>query len=457
MNMDVIEEKLSVIIPVYNCREWIQRCLDSVMKQTYRNLEILVIDDGSDDGSGEIIGSFAEEDSRIQYFSQENKGAASARNKGLLQASGTFVTFVDADDYIEKDMYEKMLAAMREQDGDIVECSCRQVDSDGKILLNMNLQKEVIVGKRQCVKHYLRQKNTANYTWNKIYRRNLLNGLLFPNLKYSEDYYINALAHARAGKKIILTDVLYNYVLHHGQATDISHVSMSNFDGVRSGRLVAEFIRKDKELCTYASVYSCEYAIRTAGQYLRCYPDHWKEVKRHIKADFLYCCMHMSAVNTDIDVLAKRRQYLRFFLKGEIDRGIYVQALPQLVRKEKQQEKCSRLFRLMCRWTMNVQKGIRAADFLKKREWLSVAVYGAGDVGKCLLAELTDSDIEVRYVIDRRQMELNLLVYRPEDALPAVDCVIVTAVMDYGEISMNLKNKLNCCIISIEDIVYWEE
>lgn len=105
--MTVIEEKVSVIIPVYNCRAWVKRCLDSVLEQTYQNLEVLVIDDGSEDGSGEIIESLARKDSRVQYFFQSNQGVASARNRGLMEASGGVITFVDADDYIEKDMYEK--------------------------------------------------------------------------------------------------------------------------------------------------------------------------------------------------------------------------------------------------------------------------------------------------------------------------------------------------------------
>ncbi len=456
--MAVMEEKVSVIIPVYNCRAWIKRCLDSVLEQTYQNLEVLVIDDGSDDGSAEIIESFVRKDSRIQYFFQPNQGVASARNRGLLQATGSIVTFVDADDYIEIDMYERMLSAMKEQDADIVECSCRRVRPDGKILWNNNLKEEMVVGKRQCVRHYLLQTNSTNYVCNKIYRRKLFHNLLFPNLKYSEDYYVNTMVHVRAKKKIILSGIFYNYVLYEGQATDVRHISLSNFDGVKSGRLVAEYFRKDRELCTYAAAYSCEYAVLTARQYLRCYPDRWEEIRKHIRADFLYCCFHMASVkNVSIDVSAKRKQYMRFFLSGEIERGIFVQAIPELAQREKQQEKCSRLLKLMCRWTMNAQKGISAADFLIKREWHSVAVYGAGDVGKCLLAELSASDIEVRYVIDRRQLELNLPVYSPEDDLPAVDCVIVTAVMDYGEISRSLKDKLDCCVISIEDIVYQDE
>lgn len=276
------------------------------------------------------------------------------------------------------------------------------------------------------------------------------------------DYYINAIVHARAKKKVILSSIFYNYRIHGGQVTSAGNVSLSGFDRVRAGRLVAEYFRKDRELRTYAAVYACDYAVGVARQYLCCYPDRWDEVRKHIRADFLYCCFHMASdADVNINVPAKRKQYMRFFLKGEIDRGISVQALPELVQKERQQEKCSRLLKLMCRWTMNAYKGIRITDFLMKREWLSVVVYGAGDVGKCLLAELSDSDIVVQYVIDRRKTDLDLPldcpVYSPEDELPAADCVIVTAVMDYGEISRSLKNRLGCPFISIEDIVFQDE
>lgn len=453
-----MEEKVSVIIPAYNCREWIGRCLDSVLEQTYQNLEVLVIDDGSDDGSVEIMKGFVEKDARVRYFFQTNQGVASARNWGLSEASGSVITFVDADDYIEKNTYEKMLSVMKEQNADIVECSYRLVNAAGRILRNDALEEEVIVGRRQCARHYLRQRNVTNYVCNKIYRRELFQDLRFPDLKYSEDYYINNMVHTRAERKIILPDIFYNYVRYGGQATDVGHVSLSNFDGLKAGRLVAGYFRKDRELCTYAAVYACEYAIRTAGQYLRSYPDRWEEVQEHIRADFLYCCRHMEpSADAGIDVEEKKAQYIRFFRKGEISRGIFVQALPELAQKEKQQEKCSRLLKLMCRWNMNVQKGARPADYLTARNWYSVAVYGVGDVGKCLLGELAGSSVAVQYVIDRRKQPLDLPVYAPEEELPPVDCVIVTAVMEYGEISRKLREKMDCQVISIEDIIDQDE
>ena len=247
-------------------------------------------------------------------------------------------------------------------------------------------------------------------------------------------------------------------MLYEGQATDTSHVSLSNFDGMKSGRAVAKYFKKDRELCTYAAVYSCEYAVRTAKQYLNCYPGQWKKVRKYIRNDFLYCYFHMKLVeNINIDVPEKRKWYIRFFVKGEIGRGIFVQAVSDLAQKERQLEKSSRLLKLMYRWMINVQRDINVANFLMKRGWFSIAVYGAGDVGKCLLAELAGSEIRVQYVIDRRHIALHLPVYSPEEELPAVDCVIVTAIMDYEEVYRTLKGKLDGCVISIEDIVYQDE
>lgn len=454
-NMVMMEEKLSVIIPVYNCMAWLERCLSSVLGQTYRNLEVIVIDDGSEDGSAKIIKEFESKDQRVKYFFQANQGVSSARNRGLDNATGDIVTFVDADDYIERDMYKKMLSVMKNKGADIVECSCRRVKPNGKTLWNIDLKGQTIVGKRQCARHYMVQKNVTNYVCNKVYKRGLWKGLSFPSLKYSEDYYVNAIVHTRSEKKIIVPYVLYNYVLYEGQATDEGHIGISNFDGAKAGRLIAEYFKNDRELRAYASYYSCEYAVRTAKQYLCRYPDQWRVVRKHIWADFLYCCFNIAPVkNIGIDVQSKRRQYMRFFFKGELDKGIFVQAVPELARKEKQHKKCSRLLKLMCRWTMNVNNGVKIADFLIMNGWKNVAVYGVGEVGKCLIAELTDSDICMQYAIDRRQVELDLPVYSPEDDLPMVDCVIVTAVMDFNEIKIDLMDRVHCNIVSIEDIIY---
>ena len=110
-----MEPLISVIVPVYNTKDYLVRCVDSICAQTYRNLELLLVDDGSTDGTGRLCEELAEKDSRIRVFHQENGGSSSARNLGIRNAAGGYLGFVDSDDYIEPDMYEKLLRVMTEQ------------------------------------------------------------------------------------------------------------------------------------------------------------------------------------------------------------------------------------------------------------------------------------------------------------------------------------------------------
>ncbi|MGM9600387.1 MAG: glycosyltransferase family 2 protein [Faecousia sp.] len=111
---------ISVIIPVYNVEKYLQRCLDSVIEQTYKNLEVILIDDGSTDHSGEICDDYAAKDVRIHVIHQENQGVSAARNKGLDNVKGEYITFVDSDDYIVNDMIAELLRLSEEEHADIV-------------------------------------------------------------------------------------------------------------------------------------------------------------------------------------------------------------------------------------------------------------------------------------------------------------------------------------------------
>ena len=104
---------ISVVIPVYNIEEYLERCVNSICAQTYRNLEILLVDDGSTDGSGALCDALAEKDKRIKVFHKANGGSSSARNVGIAQARGKYIGFVDSDDYISENMYELLYEAIK--------------------------------------------------------------------------------------------------------------------------------------------------------------------------------------------------------------------------------------------------------------------------------------------------------------------------------------------------------
>lgn len=119
------DHKISVIIPVYNVEKYLQRCVDSVLGQTHRNLEVILVNDGSRDGSAKICEEYAKSDgARVKYINQENGGVAAARNAGLAVATGDYIAFVDSDDWLEPNMYEELLKVCVSQDADYVSCSC---------------------------------------------------------------------------------------------------------------------------------------------------------------------------------------------------------------------------------------------------------------------------------------------------------------------------------------------
>ena len=125
---------ITVIVPVYNVEKYLRRCLDSIIRQTYQNLEILCIDDGSIDNSGEICEQYAARDARIKVIHQENQGLSTARNRGLDTATGEYIAFVDSDDYIAADVLEQLYQSAVSSDATCVICGYNCVDSNGSIL-----------------------------------------------------------------------------------------------------------------------------------------------------------------------------------------------------------------------------------------------------------------------------------------------------------------------------------
>lgn len=136
---------ISVIVPVYNTKAYLGRCVDSLLRQTYRDLEIILVDDGSTDGSGELCDSYAAGDERVRVFHKENGGSSSARNLGLDKAAGEYVGFVDSDDYVDPDMYERLYAGIREYRVRAAQIGRDEIDPEGNVL------PDICVPPGQCV------------------------------------------------------------------------------------------------------------------------------------------------------------------------------------------------------------------------------------------------------------------------------------------------------------------
>lgn len=174
---------ISIIVPVYNVEPYLRKCLDSILGQTYRDLEILIIDDGSTDGSGEICDEYAGKDDRIKVFHTENKGLSAARNLGLDNATGDWIGFVDSDDWIEPDMYEVLLRKAEETGADVVECGCH---ADYTMTSYEHRAIQRTVSGIDAVEALIRGE-IRTQVWNKIWRRHLFIDIRFPEGYSFED------------------------------------------------------------------------------------------------------------------------------------------------------------------------------------------------------------------------------------------------------------------------------
>lgn len=214
INTDHQDDLISIIVPAYNIVGYIERGLNSVCGQTYRNLEIIVVNDGSTDGTGEICDRIASGDDRMCVIHKENGGPAEARNIGIARATGRYIGFVDGDDWIDSDMYEKMLGALKEKSADIAICRYRHVyknhTEDG------SADRAVLFEGQEALQYYVQETEEyaiQNAAWNKLYKREILENIAFPAGKWYEDIMFATMALSRANRCIYLDTAYYNYII----------------------------------------------------------------------------------------------------------------------------------------------------------------------------------------------------------------------------------------------------
>lgn len=203
---------ISVVIPVYNVEKYLSECLDSVIYQTYKNLQIILVDDGSTDSSGKICDEYAEKDDRITVVHQSNAGAGAAKNTGLELIDGDYFSIIDSDDYIELDMYEKMVNSLEKYNSDIAQCLFRNVfvnDSfDRKYKIKGNYPK--ILTSKKFLSELLYDWKYAIFA-NKVFKTSLLKDIRFPVGRKIDDEFFTYKLVCNAKKIVNLNSVLYNY------------------------------------------------------------------------------------------------------------------------------------------------------------------------------------------------------------------------------------------------------
>ena len=188
-----MSELISVIVPIYNIKEYLERCIDSILAQTYQNIEVLMVDDGSTDGTSELVDKIALKDSRIRVFHKENGGSSSARNLAMTEAKGQYFSFIDSDDYIEPDMMEKLYQAIQNSGMPIAQGAREEIDEQGNILPDICIppEKETVYASKDFMRELLLHKGDCSFC-TKLTKACLFheNGFVFPEGKLNEDFHV---------------------------------------------------------------------------------------------------------------------------------------------------------------------------------------------------------------------------------------------------------------------------
>lgn len=227
--------KVSVIVPVYNVERYLARCLDSLIAQTLEDIEIICINDGSTDGSVDILTEYSKKDNRINVLSQVNSGIGVARNKGISSASGEFIGFVDSDDFLDKDFYEKLYNAAKSENAEIA-CS-------GVIRENRKKSRELVKFDELTVCHCVQEKFDMakapehSYVWNKIYLTSRVKelGLSFIKGLYYEDMPFTADVLTQMGSLVCVPKIRYHYWIN-----STSIIKKNESDKVRADKIFSK-------------------------------------------------------------------------------------------------------------------------------------------------------------------------------------------------------------------------
>ena len=240
-----MNDLISLIIPVYNTEQFLRRCLDSVINQTYKNLEIILIDDGSTDNSGKICDEYVLKDNRIKVLHIENGGPSYARNKGLEIAKGDYIGFVDSDDYVDKDIFNLMILKQKEFNTDIVCCNIVLVDSNKQIKNLIPLIPNGFVNKDLAMKLSITEMSFGAFLCNKLFTKKMFDGFKLKEGVFYEDYDAGTRLIAKADKIFYIQNNLYFYFQGNSNSTTHQHTYSKILDHFNISIDVVDLCKKN--------------------------------------------------------------------------------------------------------------------------------------------------------------------------------------------------------------------
>lgn len=230
-----MEKLISVIVPIYKVEDYLEKCIDSIRNQTYQNLEIILVDDGSPDKCPQMCDDFAKEDSRIKVIHRKNGGLSAARNSGLEIATGEYIGFVDSDDYIHSKMYETLLAHLEESNAELAVCRVQDVFEIGEEALLTGGEKVETMTNVEALKSIYGDWGTdMKVAWNKLYRREIFNELRYNEGKVHEDeFMIHKVLYCI--KKVVTTSYkMYYYQRGSASIMRVKKYSLQRLQGLEA-------------------------------------------------------------------------------------------------------------------------------------------------------------------------------------------------------------------------------
>lgn len=280
--------KISVIVPVHNSSTTLIRCVDSILNQTYGNLEVILIENGSEDESLQMCGDYAKKDSRVKVLSLDTSGVSKARNAGLNCKTGEYFTFVDSDDCIEPDMIEKLLAEAEKSQADMTFCRYKNIKSNGEIYVPEERQLENIIFNNQIKYLFIGGINAV--IWRILYKSGVFEGLLFnEDVTFGEDCDFVFRALAVSEKNSLVNEPLYNYTYFNDNPDIAFNKYLKDIDTVVKTykcRVISSYnLCKKLNLDDFAEAVTFHSFMLLVGKVLR-HPEYRKKIGSIYKDDF---------------------------------------------------------------------------------------------------------------------------------------------------------------------------
>lgn len=260
---------ISVIVPVYKVEPYLNKCISSIVNQTYRNLEIILVDDGSPDNCPTMCDTWAKKDSRIRVIHKANGGLSDARNAGLAIATGELISFVDSDDFLAQDFFECLYHAMSENNAEVAECATAYVTENGTVIRLRKAAPQPTLDRMEALRRLVMEDGVHQTVWNKLYRREVLAGLLFEVGKYNEDEFWTYQVFDRLQKVAIVEKPLYQYLQRGTSIIGVGY-NLHRLDGLEARFHRMNYLQKYDELANLTRqqfTFDCMWHLQSA---LRC-------------------------------------------------------------------------------------------------------------------------------------------------------------------------------------------